>query len=99
MGSQTALGAPVASAVETVTGWPERIKEGAFSTFGLGKDQPGGERVVGLVRLGLAVLAMVAVYGIGKQVLGAGAELAERGAERTAKITEKVMDMPLSDFQ
>jgi hypothetical protein len=90
-GSETMIG----GAVRSVTDIPGQIKEGFFGTIGLGQDQTVSERAVGFGRLSLAILLAVAAYAVGGKLLGAGAAFAERGAERSAKLTEQLMDKPL----
>lgn len=70
-------------------------REEAFGIFGLGSDQPFGERVVGWLRLLLAALGVFVAYralgAIASGALGAG----ERAAERTTGLLTELKDVPL----
>ena len=90
-GSKTLLG----GAVDTVTGFPERLKEGFFGTFGLGASQPTEERIAGLVRLLLAGASIFFVYKAIGKIAAVGIPVAERAAERSVKIGEKILDSPM----
>ena len=91
LGAQTPIGGPLA----VVTGFPERIKEGFFGTFGLGKDQEAEERIAGLTRLVIGAGVLFAGYKVAARLAAGGAAMAERGAERTSRFAEKVLDSPM----
>jgi hypothetical protein len=87
------------TARETVKGGPlgffARLRDDFFGTWGLGRDQTAEERAVGLVRLGILVVGMVAAYFVLSRLATAGVGIAERGAERSTGLVTKLMDKPL----
>lgn len=91
LGEKTLLGGPLA----VVTGFPERIKEGFFGTFGLGTSQGVEERIAGLMRLLIGAVLLFAAYKVTARVAAAGAVMAERGAERTSRLATKVLESPM----
>ena len=91
LGEKTAIGGPLA----VVTGFPERIKEGFFGTFGLGSDQTAEERVAGLTRLLVGAVLLFAGYKVAALLAAGGAAMAERGAVRTSALATKVLDSPM----
>lgn len=101
-----AVGAPLAAAVETVRrvpgaiaeetmGFFGRVRENIFGVFGLASDMPVEARIVGLVRLVLAAVAIYLVYIGASRFLVAGATVAERSAERGIKGLVELKDMPI----
>lgn len=101
-----ALGAPLAAAVETVSrvpgavaeetmGFFGQIRENIFGVFGLASDMPVEARIVGLVRLVLAAVAIYLVYLGASRFLVAGTAVAERSAERGIKGLVELKDMPI----
>ena len=76
-------------------GFFAQVRENFWRTFGLGRDQDAEERIVGLVRLAMALGVIALVWWAGTRILGGAFGVAERAATRTTGLIGELKDVQI----